>query len=136
MAAKDEALCTLCVSSPAYYLLNRKKCDQACAKTPPGKVVQNPVIDCTLCTSSLAYQQIYSKQCAEKCKQAGQDAANAAKDALNSANPLGGLFQANIWLRVAEVGLGIVLIVVGLVKLAPPSVVKNVKTVGKVAALL
>ncbi len=60
------------------------------------------------------------------------NAAGAVGNALGSLNPLAGLFQANIWLRVAEVGLGIVLIVVGLVKLAPPSV----KSAAKVAAVL
>lgn len=56
----------------------------------------------------------------------------SAASAVGSLNPLGGLFQSNIWLRVVEVGLGVVLIVVGLVKLAPPSV----KSAAKVAALL
>lgn len=49
---------------------------------------------------------------------------------------LGRLIDPHTWLRVAEVALGIVLVVVGLVKLAPPGVTKNVKTVAKVAALL
>lgn len=125
MAVKDEALCTMCVSSPAYYIANWTKCEQACANTPIGRAIRNPVIDCALCSSSVAYQQLYVKQCGDKCGQ-------AAKDAINSSNPIAGLFQANIWLRVAEVGLGIVLIIVGVVKLAPPSV----KSAAKVAALL
>lgn len=49
---------------------------------------------------------------------------------------LSALTNGNTWLRVAEVTLGIVLVVVGLVKLAPAGVTKNVKTIGKVAALL
>ena len=35
----------------------------------------------------------------------------------NSTNPLAGLFQANIWMRVGEVVLGIVLIAVGVAQL-------------------
>lgn len=50
-----------------------------------------------------------------------KDEVNSAKGlanaAVNSLNPLGGLFQANIWLRVAEVGLGIILLAVGVAKL-------------------
>lgn len=49
---------------------------------------------------------------------------------------LSALTNSNTWLRVAEVVLGLVLIVVGLVRLAPPGVTKNVKTVAKVAAVL
>lgn len=37
--------------------------------------------------------------------------------ALTSLNPLAGLFQANIWLRVAEVGIGVLLLAVGIAKL-------------------
>lgn len=48
---------------------------------------------------------------------------------------LSALTNPNTWLRVAEVALGIVLIVVGLVKINP-AVGKNIKTAGKVAALL
>jgi hypothetical protein len=43
--------------------------------------------------------------------------AGATNSALKSLNPLAGLFQANIWLRVGEFALGIVLIGVGLAKL-------------------
>lgn len=53
--------------------------------------------------------------------------------ALSSLNPLAGLFQANIWLRVAEVGIGILLLAVGLAKLtdAVPAATKIASTVGK-----
>ena len=43
--------------------------------------------------------------------------ATAAAEAVKSLNPLAGLFQAHIWLRVAEVGLGVILIAVGVAKL-------------------
>ena len=43
--------------------------------------------------------------------------ASQVPNALKSLNPLAGLFQANIWLRVGEFVLGIVLIGVGLAKL-------------------
>jgi Lysozyme like domain len=48
-----------------------------------------------------------------------------------SANPLAGLFQANIWLRVAEVTLGLVLVAVGIAKLT-----NAVPAATKVAAML
>src|SRR5690242_19373354 len=47
----------------------------------------------------------------------GSAIGGAANAALTSLNPLAPLFQANLWLRVLEVGLGIVLIGVGLAKL-------------------
>lgn len=45
------------------------------------------------------------------------------------------LTNGNTWLRVLEVSIGIVLIFAGMVKMNP-SVTQNVKTVGKLAALL
>lgn len=67
-----------------------------------------------------------------------QQAGGAISSAASSvtSDVLKPLFQSNLWLRVVEVGLGIVLIVVGLVKLAPASVKSNIATVGKVAAVL
>lgn len=47
----------------------------------------------------------------------GAGPGSAAKTALTSLNPLAGLFQANIWERVAMVGLGIILIAVGVAQL-------------------
>ena len=60
-------------------------------------------------------------------------AGGAIDKALTSLNPLAGLFQANIWLRVAEVGIGILLVAVGVAKLtnAIPAATKIAKTVGK-----
>jgi hypothetical protein len=46
--------------------------------------------------------------------QAAGPVVSAAGDALKSLNPLAGLFQANIWLRVAEVIVGLVLLGIGL----------------------
>lgn len=43
--------------------------------------------------------------------------AGAGESALTSLNPLAGLFQANIWERVALAGLGIILIAVGVAQL-------------------
>lgn len=66
-----------------------------------------------------------------------QDAVDAAKGAVDAAvnglNPLSGLFQANIWLRVAEVGIGILLLAVGIAKLtnALPAATKIAGAVGK-----
>lgn len=37
-----------------------------------------------------------------------------AEAAVSSASPIGGLFQASIWLRVAEVAIGVILIGIGL----------------------
>lgn len=45
------------------------------------------------------------------------DLAGAGEKSLTSLNPLAGLFQANIWERVALVGLGIILIAVGVAQL-------------------
>lgn len=64
------------------------------------------------------------------------DAVGTAARGVDVTAALSALTNSNTWLRVAEVVLGLVLIVVGLVKLAPPSVTSNIKTVGKVAALL
>lgn len=66
----------------------------------------------------------------------GMDGAQAAAKAVDVQGFLGAMTNPNTWLRTAEVMLGLVLIVVGLVKLTPPGVTKNVKTIGKVAALL
>jgi hypothetical protein len=56
--------------------------------------------------------------------------------AIKSANPLGALFQANIWMRVGQVVLGLALIVVGLAKLAEGTPAgKAAAKVAKVAAL-
>lgn len=61
------------------------------------------------------------------------NAKGLANAAVNSANPLGGLFQANLWLRVAEVGLGLLLVAVGVAKLtnAVPAATKIATSVGK-----
>ena len=37
--------------------------------------------------------------------------------AITSSSPIAGLFQGNLWLRVAEVALGLLLIAIGLAKL-------------------
>lgn len=60
-------------------------------------------------------------------------AAGAAVDAVKSLNPLAGLFQAHIWLRVAEVGIGVLLVAVGVAKLtnAIPIATKVAGAVGK-----
>lgn len=49
---------------------------------------------------------------------------------------LGALSSANTWVRVAEVVTGVALIIVGLVRLIPPSVVRQAGSIGKVAAVL
>lgn len=58
-------------------------------------------------------------QAAADAQNAGQSglapaAAAAAKAAVSSASPIGGLFQGAIWLRVAEVAIGVILIGIGL----------------------
>lgn len=63
----------------------------------------------------------------------------ALATALTSGNPLAGLFQAHIWLRVGEFALGAIMICAGLAKLAESSktaqtIVSNTP-VGKVAKL-
>jgi hypothetical protein len=66
-----------------------------------------------------------------------QDEIDSAKGltnaAVNSLNPLGGLFQANLWLRVAEVAIGVLLVGVGIAKLtnAIPAATKLAGAVGK-----
>ena len=57
--------------------------------------------------------------------------------ALSSLNPLAGLFQANIWIRVAEVALGLILISIGVAHLtkAVPIATKIAKTAGAAAVL-
>lgn len=45
------------------------------------------------------------------------NAKGLAGAAINSLNPLAGLFQKNLWLRIAEVGLGLLLLTVGVAKL-------------------
>lgn len=61
------------------------------------------------------------------------NAAGAVDAAVKSLNPLAGLFQANIWLRVAEVGIGVLLVAVGIAKLtnAIPAATKLAGAVGK-----
>lgn len=62
----------------------------------------------------------FATEAQAKAAQNPQPAPNpvdVAKRALRSANPLAGLFQANIWERVALVGLGIILIAVGVAQL-------------------
>lgn len=100
--------------------------------------------------ASLGYEIRFKTQLeAEAYKRAHPPSHKSILNPTNPTNPIhvpvpdigvGGFLRAlansNTWLRVAEVVLGIVLIVVGLVKLAPPSVAKNMKTVGKVAAVL
>lgn len=49
---------------------------------------------------------------------------------------LSALTNPNTWLRVAEVLLGGALILVGLIKLAPPGVSATLTKAGKAAALL
>jgi hypothetical protein len=46
-----------------------------------------------------------------------QGVVNAAGTALTSLNPLAGLFQANLWIRVGQVALGLILIAVGVAKM-------------------
>lgn len=57
-----------------------------------------------------------------------------AQDIKNAMNPLAGLFQANIWLRVAEVGIGILLVAVGIAKLTNAVGIAN-KVAGAVGKL-
>ena len=45
---------------------------------------------------------------------AGSVFKQGAEAAVSSASPIGGLFQASIWLRVAEVAIGVILIGIGL----------------------
>lgn len=66
----------------------------------------------------------------------GNAVVNGLHNTFDVSSFLGALANGNTWLRVAEVALGIVLVVVGMVKLAPPSVTGNVKSIAKVAALL
>jgi hypothetical protein len=47
----------------------------------------------------------------------GSAVGGATNAALKSLNPLAGLFQANIWIRVGEVALGLILIAVGIARL-------------------
>lgn len=51
-------------------------------------------------------------------------------------NPLFAIFQLNIWIRVAEVGLGVVLIAIGLAKLAPSSAIVKATPIGRIARSL
>lgn len=68
---------------------------------------------------------------------AAQDAANAAVAPLvSSAQFLSALTNPHLWLRVAEVGIGIALLVVGVIKLTPKSVIQGSASVAKVAASL
>lgn len=43
----------------------------------------------------------------------GSAVGGATNLAVNSLNPLAGLFQASIWIRVAEVAIGVVLLAIG-----------------------
>jgi hypothetical protein len=56
----------------------------------------------------------------------------AAKETLGGTF-LGPLFQANLWIRVGEVVLGLILIAVGVVRLAPTSQLVNKTPVGRIA---
>lgn len=40
-------------------------------------------------------------------------AQTTAQQAINSLNPLGGLFQPNLWMRVGEVAVGLILLAIG-----------------------
>jgi hypothetical protein len=83
-----------------------------------------------------------SKAAAEAYKKAHPASAPIIGDAANKLNPvselkdvtgfLSLLTERAVWLRVAEVIIGAALIVVGLVRLAPP----QITSVAKVAALL
>lgn len=55
-------------------------------------------------------------------------------DVAHSASPIAGFFQLNLWLRVAEVGLGLLLVAVGVAKLtnAVPAATKVAAAVSKV----
>lgn len=63
------------------------------------------------------------------------DVVNNAKGLANAAtsglNPLGALFQANIWIRVGQVAIGLILIAVGVAKLtnAVPAATKIARMV-------
>jgi hypothetical protein len=63
-------------------------------------------------------------------KSVSKSFATSAKAAVGSLNPLGGLFQSNLWLRVAEVVIGVLLLGVGIAKLtnAVPIATKLAKT--------
>jgi hypothetical protein len=50
-------------------------------------------------------------------KSFAKSAEATAGNALSSLSPIAGLFQGNLWLRVAEVGVGLLLIAVGVAKL-------------------
>ncbi|MEU9022347.1 hypothetical protein [Actinomadura sp. NPDC048394] len=64
-------------------------------------------------------------------KEAGDAVTSVTNDVLKP------LFQANLWIRVAEVALGIILIAVGLARItnAVPIATKIAKTAGMVAAV-
>lgn len=70
---------------------------------------------------------------------AAQKAVASTAAAVTSLNPLAGLFQANLWIRVAEFGVGAIMICVGLAKLgeSSPAVQKIVSATpaGRVAKL-
>jgi hypothetical protein len=62
-----------------------------------------------------------------------------AEAAVSSSSPIGGLFQASIWLRVAEVTIGVILIGIGLnamLKGKPLSVVTSAAGKAGKAAML
>lgn len=70
---------------------------------------------------------------AKSCNAVG----TSLKDAAGTigAGVFGPLFQKSLWLRVVEVGIGIALLIVGIVKLAPPSLIQATP-IGKVASAL
>jgi hypothetical protein len=68
------------------------------------------------------------------------DAAQTAVNIIPGVKEIGGFFAAlvdpNTWLRVAEVGIGVLLVVVGLSKLLPTSALLNSTPVGTIAKAL
>jgi len=63
----------------------------------------------------------------------------AAGDAIASASPIAGLFQSSLWLRVAEVAMGLILVGIGLnalLKGKPLQVVTGAAGVAGKAAML
>jgi hypothetical protein len=71
-------------------------------------------------------------------QQDNQTVSGSVKAGVSSLNPLSGIasfFQANIWIRVGEVVLGLILIAIGVAQLthAVPAATKVAKKVGAVA---
>jgi hypothetical protein len=69
---------------------------------------------------------------AETLKDDAGAVASSVADALGKTF-LGPLFQANLWLRVGEVVLGVLLIAIGVVRMAPTSALVNKTPVGRIA---